>query len=376
MTFNGLGLHLGNLSLLSTAQTRSISGENQAGGKGQGGRIEVAPHEAAWELGSGWKTRPAIRVEQGQTLELAHIDGPGAIQQIWMTPLGNYRFAILRCHWDGEENPSVEVPIGDFFASAYTSYATYRQISSLPVCVNPGNAFNCYWEMPFRKSCRITIKNIGLEPLVIFYQINYVLTAVPEEAAYFHAQFRRAEPLLGMGLHTIIDGVQGVGHYVGTYIAWQVNGRGRWGDAEVRFYLDGDLPGGLVGQDVAECGGGRHPTICGSGTQDYFCGSSDSGGDETRQCQEYTTAYAGMPHVIRPDGADQANPRFSLYRWHIMDPVRFQRDLAVTIQTPGRRTAQRFVSHQDDISSVAFWYQREPHAPFPTLPGRDRLAID
>ena len=191
MSFNGLGMHLGNLSRLSRAETRSLSAENPTGGRAMGGRHVDPTHGPSKDLGEGWKVRPCIGIKPGETATLADIAGPGAIQQIWMTPTGNYRTSILRFYWDGETTPSVEVPVGDFFASAFTSFQIFRPIDSLAVCVNPGNAFNCYWEMPFRQHCRITMTNIGLEAMTEFYQINYTLTDVPEDAAYFHAQFRR-----------------------------------------------------------------------------------------------------------------------------------------------------------------------------------------
>jgi hypothetical protein len=374
-SFNGLGLHLGNLSRLSAAETRSISAENPTGAPGQGGRHVDPDRGASRDLGTGWKVRPCVGVPPGETLVLADVDGPGAIQQIWMTPTGNYRFSILRFYWDGETAPSVEVPIGDFFASAYTSFNTFRPIDSLPVCVNPGNAFNCYWEMPFRKHCKITLENIGLEGMTIFYQINYTLTDVPADAAYFHAQFRRTNPLPYKDVYTILDGVRGQGHYVGTYMAWQMNNNGWWGEGEIKFYLDGDLPGGVVGRNVKEHGGECYPTICGTGTEDYFCGSYNFEDKATKTYREYSTAYAGVPHVVRPDGCYQANTRFSMYRWHIMDPVRFKQDLGVTMQALGWRTGGRYLPNQDDMASVAFWYQTEPHAPFPVLPDRDGLEI-
>ncbi len=374
-SFNGLGLNPGNLSRLSDAESRSCSPENPSGAKGGGGRHVDPAHGASRDLGTGWKVRPCVVVQPGETLELADIDGSGAIRQIWLTPTGNYRFSILRFYWDGEATPSVEVPVGDFFASAYTSINTFAQVNSLPVCVNPGNAFNCYWDMPFRTHGRITLENIGLEPMTIFYQINFTLTAVPDDAAYFHAQFRRANPLPYKDVHTILDGVCGQGHYVGTYMAWQVNNNGWWGEGEIKFYLDGDLPGGVVGRHVKEHGGECYPTICGTGTEDYFCGSYNFENKATRQYQEFSTAYAGMPHVSRPDGLYQSNTRFSLYRWHIMDPVRFKTDLGVTMQALGWRSGGRYLPGQDDIASTAFWYQAEPHAAFPALPPRDQLEI-
>jgi len=360
--FNGLHMSLGNLSRLSDARTRSISAENFTGEKGQGSKAtEGLGKNAARDLGPGWKISPAISLKKGQTFTLADIQGPGAIQQMWFTPTGHWRFYILRIYWDGEAEPSVEVPLGDFFACGWNEYA---QVSSLAVCVNPGSAFNCYWVMPFRKSCRITIENLADKDEVLFYQINYTLTEIPDDEAYFHAQFRRVNPLPYKQVYTIVDGIRGKGHYVGTYMAWQSNSVGWWGEGEIKFYMDGDTD---------------YPTICGTGTEDYFCGSycflvkNKEGKEEYR---EYTTPYAGMPQVIRPDGVHRSQTRFGLYRWHIMDPVRFEKDLKVTMQALGWRSGGRYLPLRDDIASVAFWYQTEPHAPFPKLPDRDELEVN
>jgi hypothetical protein len=371
--YNGLGLGMGTLSRLSKAKTRSVSPENFTGEKGKGGMAtEGTGANAARELGRGWKVSPSVRIKAKSVFTLADVSGQGAIQHIWMTPTGNWRYTVLRFYWDGETTPSVEVPVGDFFANGWGRYAP---ISSLAVAVNPGSAFNCYWEMPFRKSFRITAENLADDDMTLYYQVDYTLTDVPVDAAYFHAQFRRVNPLPYKVVYTILDGVRGWGHYVGTYMAWQVNNNRWWGEGEIKFYLNGDLPGGVVGRNVKEHGGEHYPTICGTGTEDYFCGSYNFENKATRQYQEFTTAYAGMPHVVRPDGAYQANTRFSLYRWHIMDPVRFKTDLAVSLQALGWRAGGRYLPAQDDIASVAFWYQSEPHAPFPALPDRDRLEI-
>ena len=191
--FNGLGLDLGNLSRLSHAKTRSISAENYTGEKGKGGMAtEGMGAHSARELGQGWKISPCVKVLPKQTFTVAEITGPGAIQHIWVTPSGNWRYSIFRIYWDGETTPSVEVPIGDFFASGWGKFA---QISSLPVCVNPGSGLNCYWMMPFRKSCKITLENIDEREMVLFYQVDYTLTDIPNDAAYFHAQFRRTNPV-------------------------------------------------------------------------------------------------------------------------------------------------------------------------------------
>jgi hypothetical protein len=358
-SFNGLGLHLGNLSRLSNAQTRSISPENFTGEKGKGGMATAgtgAPH--ARGLGQGWKISPSIGIMPGEVRTLADIEGPGAIQHIWLTPTGTWRFAILRIYWDGAERPSVECPLGDFFACGWSQYA---QVSSLAVCVNPSSGLNSYWEMPFKKHCRISLTNIGDEHMTLYFQITYALTGVPDDAAYFHAQFRRVNPLPYQSVYALLDGVKGQGHYVGTYMAWGVNNARWWGEGEIKFYLDGDE---------------EFPTICGTGTEDYFCGSYNWDiGQERGGYREYTTPYAGLAHVIRPDGLYQSQTRFSMYRWHIMDPIRFTRDLRVTIQALGWRADGRYLPLQDDIASVAFWYQTLPAEPFPPLPERDYLEI-
>lgn len=354
--FNGLGMHLGNLSRLSDAKTRSISPENFDGEKGRGGMSVDGPAKGcARDLGVGWKISPFVRIASGQTFTLAEIDGPGAIQQIWMTPTGTWRFSILRVYWDDEETPSIECPVGDFFGMGWGKYAP---LNSLPVCVNPGSAFNCYWEMPFRKKCRMTLENIADDEMVLYYQVNYTLTDVPEDCAYLHAQFRRTNPLPYKTDYTILEGVKGKGHYVGTYMAWGVNNTGWWGEGEIKFFLDGDSD---------------FPTICGTGTEDYFCGSYnfDVGGQYT----EFSTPFAGLHQVIRGDAAYQSQRRFGMYRWHVMDPVRFDEDLKVTMQALGWRSKGRYLPLQDDIASVAFWYQSEPHAPFPALPGKDELEV-
>jgi hypothetical protein len=364
--FSGLGLHLGNLSRLSRARTRSISPENFTGEKGKGGMSVDGPAaNAARGLGQGWKVSPYIVMEPGETRDLADIEGQGAIQSIWMTLAGGkWRHAILRAYWDDQEQPSIECPTGDFFANGWESFA---QVTSLPVCVNPGRAFNCYWEMPFRRQARFTMTNLSAEKLVVYYQINYTLTEVPEDVAYFHAQFRRTNPLPYKGVYTLLDGVQGRGQYVGTYMAWGVNNSGWWGEGEIKFFMDGDGP---------------FPTICGTGTEDYFCGAYDFDIGVVERSRghaytEFTTPYAGLPQVIRPDGIYASQQRFGMYRWHIMDPVRFEQDLRVTIQALGWRTDKdrRYLPLQDDIASVAFWYQTLPTAPFPELPDRDYLEV-
>ena len=354
----GVGTGLNNLFRLSDAKTRSISPENFTGEKGKGGMAtleEGSARSAARDLGRGWKVNPYVVIGPGETFTLAEMEGPGAIQQMWMTPTGNWRFSILRIYWDDEKSPSVEVPLGDFFA---VGWGKYKHIVSLPVCVNPGSAFNSYWIMPFRKHCRITLENLDEKNMTIFYQINYALTEIPDDAAYFHAQFRRTNPVKYKEVYTIVDQIRGKGQYVGTVINWGSNSNGWWGEGEIKFYIDGDTD---------------FPTICGTGTEDYFCGSYAFIVDD--QYAEYSTPYTGF-YVIKPDGFMQSQTRFGMYRWHITDPVRFEKDLRITIQALGWRSGGRYLPLQDDISSVAFWYQVEPHNPFPPLPDKDGLEVN
>ncbi len=363
--FSGLEMNMGNLYRTSDAKTRSISPENFTGAKGKGGMANPADKnkpnvataaDAARDLGQGWKINPSVDIKPGQTFTLAEMEGPGAIQHIWMTPTGNWRFSILRIYWDDEQEPSVECPVGDFFGQGWNTYA---QLTSLPVCVNPGSAFNCYWPMPFRKKCRITMENINdKDEMSLYYQIDYTLTEVPADAAYFHAQFRRANPV-DSSVCTLVDGIKGKGQFVGLYLAWGVNNNGWWGEGEIKFYLDGDS---------------KFPTICGTGTEDYFCGSYNF--DRDGKYKEFCTPYTGLHQVIRPTGDYKVMMRFGLYRWHIMDPIRFEKDLKVTIQDLGWHHGGRYLPQHSDIASTCFWYQNDPHAAFPKLPGWRELEVN
>ncbi len=355
--FNGLDMNLGNLSRLSNAKTRSISPENFTGEKGKGATaVPGLPTTrninnasgAARDLGEGWKVNPYIIIESGETFTIAEMDGPGAIQHIWMTPTGVWRWSIIRIYWDDETSPSVECPLADFFCMGWNQYSP---LVSMPVCVNPGSAFNCYWSMPFRKHCRITIENINpKDSMILYYQVNYTLTEVPEDAGYFHAQFRRTR-YNETSDFTVVDGIKGKGQFVGVYLAWGLHNNGWWGEGEMKFFIDGDQ---------------KYPTICTTGLEDYFCGSYNF--DRDGKFTEFCTPYAGLPQVIRPDGTYNSQERFGLYRWHIMDPVRFDKDFKATIQDLGWRFDGRYLAQHSDISATTFWYQSEPHGKFPVFP--------
>src|SRR5579875_661819 len=192
-SFNGLGLGLGNLARLSHAQTRSISAENFSGEKGRGGMAtEGTGAFHARELGQGWKISPSVVVAPSSTFSLAEIQQSGAIQHLWITTFpANWRRLILRAYWDDEREPSIECPLGDFFVNGWCERCN---VNSLPVAVNPAGGMNAYWQMPFRQGARLTLENLGHEEAVVYYQIDYTLTEVPDDMAYFHAQWRRRIP--------------------------------------------------------------------------------------------------------------------------------------------------------------------------------------
>ena len=344
---------LENLGRIKKEQLVSISPENLDGKKGGGGAMpweQGSSREAARDLGTGWKVNPRRFIPAHQTLTLADVQDEGEITQIWLTPTGCWRGQVLRFYWDGETTPAVEVPLGDFFACGMNQYA---QVSSLPVCVNPGSAFNCYWSMPFRKGFRITLENRNDEEVVVYYQINYLRKKVAEDAGYFHAQFRRVNPLPYKQDFTMLDNIHGTGHYVGTYMVWGSNSNGWWGEGEVKMYLDGDK---------------EYPSICYTGTEDYFCGSYDFEDPVTHdRYVPFTTPYCGLCQVITPNTLYRSQMRFGLYRWHITDPVYFEKDIRVTIQALGWRSGGRYLPLQDDLSCVSYFYLDKPSCQLPPL---------
>ncbi|MDP9316008.1 MAG: DUF2961 domain-containing protein [Chloroflexota bacterium] len=356
--FNGLGLSLGNLARLSQAVTRSISPENFSGEPGKGGMaVEGTGAAAARDLGQGWKVSPSIKIAPNETAVLADIRGSGAIQHMWITThVSNWRRLILRFYWEDDQQPAVAVPLGDFFCNGWNEYS---HVSSLPIAVNPNGGFNSYWEMPFRRAARVTLESVAAEDVIVYYQITYALADVPDDVAYFQAHWRRSNPLPYQQVHTLLDGVRGQGHYVGTYIAWGVNNSGWWGEGEIKFYMDGDT---------------TWPTICGTGTEDYFGGAwnFDIPG---KGYTVFSTPYLGLNQVTQPDGLYRSQQRFGMYRWHIMDPIRFATDLRVSIQALGWRSGRRYLPLQDDIASTAFWYQNATSSITPLPLDADTLEV-
>jgi hypothetical protein len=338
---------LSDIACLKNTKTRSISAENPKGEVGKGAMEVPEKNSPAGMLGQGWKVRPCITLPAESNTVIADIEGPGTIKHIWITVEPKaYRNCILRMYWDNEETPSIEVPLGDFFCNGH---ALRCNVNSIPIAVNPSGGFNSYWPMPFRKNARIEVENQWKEEVSgFFYQVTYELGDVPADAAYLHAQWRRAVSKIDDPQHVILDGIKGKGHYVGTYMAWTQLANGWWGEGEIKFFMDGDT---------------EFPTICGTGTEDYFCGAWGFYGSNNHE-EAFSAPFVGYPLVRRVEGEV---PKHGLYRWHIPDPIRFESDLKVTMQALGWWPGGIFQPLQDDIASVGYWYQSEPHAKFPEM---------
>lgn len=294
-------------------------------------------------------------IDPGATLTLAEIEGPAVITHIWFTIAAGDRYyprlLTLRMYWDGEDDPSVEAPIGDFFA---VGWGLDAPVESLPVAVSSnGRARNCYWPMPFRKSARITVTNDGTARVgAFYYYIDYrKYESLPADTLYFHAQYRQEIPAVS-GRDYLICEARGRGHYVGTVLSVHQNTPGWWGEGDDKFYIDG----------------ADQPQMVGTGSEDYFC---DAWG-----IRRMANPFYGCPVT---EGF-QADSRHTCYRWHIPDPVPFTRSLRVTIEHRGAafdengKMVSGFAERADDFSSVAFWYQQEPHYRFYSIPpGPERL---
>ncbi len=285
--------------------------------------------------------RDSISIEPGKTALLAEIKGPAAIHHIWVTIAGEAfygRKIVLRVYWDGEDVPSVEAPIGDFFG---VGHGLNRNLSSLPIaCSSEGRARNCYWYMPFRWSCRVTVTNEGTKPVdAFYYYIDYrELDGLRPDAPYFHAQYRQDFPCTGNKNYVILDAV-GAGHYVGCNLSVLQRTMGWWGEGDDMIYVDGESA----------------PSLHGTGSEDYF---SDAWG--MRQGQNL---FYGCP---LQEEDFQPGSKATVYRFHIPDPIPFKKSIRVTIEHGNEN------DRSDYDSSVAYWYQTEPHVPFPALPGPEK----
>ena len=312
--------------------------------------MRASSSDPNWENGNG-DARP---IPPGETLTLAELQGPGRIAHIWFTIAANERFygklLMLRMYWDGETTPSVECPVNDFFCEGH-GLDVY--VNSLPFRVtSDGRGRNCYWPMPFRKSAKITVTNEGKQPVgAFYYYIDWQkLKSLPKNEAYFHAQYRQEYPCV-KGIDYLILDAQGRGHFVGCNLSVRQREPGWWGEGDDRFYIDGE----------------QIPSLQGTGSEDYFC---DGWG-----IRKLDGLYYGFPIS---EGYDTFS-RHTNYRFHIQDPVPFTKSLKVVIEHKGARLMpdgkwNGYVERADDFSSVAYWYQIEPHKAFGPMPaGYERL---
>ena len=350
-----------------------FTAENVYGEKGKGGMALVSdtPQEEVlkigqpWinqkpsrELGQKWKVRPFTPIHAGGTITVMDAEGPGRVTNIWMTlDSKKYRDVIIRMYWDGEKEPSVESPIGDFFCCGFSKPLN---IMSIPINVNATGGLNCYFPMPFRKHAKITVENRSPENLNEFFDaISMDADTIGEDEAYFHAKFRRDNPLKYETDYLVIDGIEGKGHYVGTQVCWQQNNEGWWGEGEFKAFIDDD---------------GEFPSYCGTGTEDYFGGAWGFFGN-------YSAPFLGYQDMMAAGVYGEKRPfnvvgnRHSMYRFHLMDPIRFNKNFKAVIQALGWRSEGRFLPLCDDIASVAYWYQNEPHAKFEPLGSRNALEV-
>lgn len=308
--------------------------------------------DANWKNGNA-DARP---IAPGGTLTLAELEGPGTITHIWFTIAHDDPFyssqLTLRIYWDGETHPSVECPVGDFFG---IGHGVDKSFVSLPIRVSSdGRGRNCYWPMPFRKSAKVTVTNESAQRCGAFY---YYLDwqrqkKLPRDTAYFHAMYRQEFPCV-MGRNYLLADLRGRGHYVGTVQSVYHSSPGWYGEGDDFFFIDG----------------ATEPQLRGTGTEDYFC---DGWGFRQQDGPFYgTPLWEGY----------NTGDRSSAYRWHIPDPVTFKKSLRVEIEHKGSQTlpdgkVDGFIEREDLMSSVAFWYQSEPHQPWPALPaGPERLPF-
>lgn len=284
----------------------------------------------------------SISFEKNETV--AEIEGPGIIRHIWITVKCEipqiHGLLILRIWWDDEKTPSVEVPLGDFFG---IGFGKEKPLKSLMLEVFPAGgehhaSLNCYWEMPFRKSARIEIENKGKRTVSMFFiQLDYEKPhSLPEDTLYFHAQYRRENPVALHRPYTILE-AKGTGNYVGTILNYHLLGPGAWVEGGQSFYIDGE----------------KEPSLPGTGGEDYF-------GHAWGFRFENNALFHGTSFGITDN-------KMTAYRFHVPDPVRFKKSIRAEMRCHGWDVGDR----RDDYSSVALWYQGEPHAPFPPLPEPD-----
>lgn len=309
--------------------SRSISFENPTGEPGEGGKT-------ASNLGAGRKGRPMQDVLPGGTVTLCDIAGPGVIRHIWVTTRGepvNLRSLVLRAYWDGQEHPSIECPVGDFFGFAHGKVMAY---ASAVHAVGRKAGMSIYLPMPFVRRARFTLTNDGPKAQPLFYQIDYTLgDAHPADVGRLHVLFRRENPTtLKKDFHLLPQRNQ-KGRFIGSIIGIRATHGNWWGEGEVKVYMDGDT---------------AYPTICGTGSEDYV-GLSWG-------IQQTPFLYNGC--------SLNENKFVSMYRWHLPDPIAWQKECRITIQQIAWNKGLAEVT--DDWSCATFWYEPLPSPPLPAMP--------
>ncbi len=292
-------------------------------------------------------------IPAGGTIDVLQAEGPGILTHIWFTIAAqspnHLKELVLRIYWDGTANPSVEVPIGDFFGLNLGEYFVYQ--SAFLNCSSI-KGLNCYFAMPFSRSARVTVTNEGAKPVGSFYSnIDYqTVPSLPRDAMYFHAQYRQAVPNhADTSVKVNIDGHD-------NYVFVQTQGRGQLmgvtlGVVQNRPEWFGE------GDDMTTIDGSTNPVITGTGTEDYFCGAWNFGG--VNGAVPFAHLYNGAPHIT---AAEHTGGRYCLYRWHADNPIAFERSLTHSIEHGHAN------DRADCYYSVAYWYQTAPASPFPALP--------
>lgn len=284
-------------------------------------------------------------LEPGMTFELPVLEGPGVITHMWFTShaggAGELNALSLRIYWDGRDEPGVEVPMGEFFAVGQGRPAV---VESLPVQVSPTGSLSCYWRMPFARSARIVVSNDNPDRGAgLYWQVDWVqLDALPPDTAYFHARYRQEYPAT-MGRDYLIADIEGRGKYVGTVLSLTLAQDGWFGEGDDFFYIDGE----------------EVPSLQGTGSEDYF---NDAWG-----FRERSSHWFGQPRYQGYSAGDEG----VAYRWHVLDPVHFERSLKVAIEHKGNRAMSEdawYLERPDFLNSVAFWYQTGEPRPFGHLP--------
>jgi hypothetical protein len=310
--------------------SRSISFENPTGAPGQGGKAES-------KLGVGRKGSPAITLKAGQEVQLCDIEGPGTIRHIWMTTSkepNNLRSLVIRAWWDDQKHPSIECPIGDFMGFAHGKVMPYY---SAVHSLGKNAGMNIWLPMPFTRRAKITLTNEGQKNVPLFYQVDYTIgDNHARDVGRLHVVFRRKNPTAEKQDFVLLPTRNNKGRYIGALIGIRNMHPGQWwGEGEIKIYMDGDT---------------EFPTICGTGSEDYVCLSY--GMQET-------------PYLYNGCNLDQKN-FVSMYRWHLPDPIYWQKECRITIQQIAWK--QGLAETQDDWSTATFWYEPIPSQPLPPMP--------